>query len=93
MKKAERISQKVIPSFIPKPYAASDAIRILNTAQAAFYWADGVQPVDIYSSKNRKTGEPCIVYVFLRDEQQDSYDAWVKLKEEQNNELQTDRDG
>lgn len=90
MKSTERTSQKVIPSFIPKPYIAADAIRILNTAQAAFYWADGVEPVDFYLSKNRKTGKPCIVYVFIRDEQQKSYDAWVKLNEEQSNELQAD---
>lgn len=74
-------TNKVIPSFISKPYVASDAIRILNTKQAAAYWANGVQPVDIYSSKNYKTGEPCIVYVFNRSEQLEVYDAWVKNKE------------
>lgn len=82
MKRKERTTNKIIPSFISKPYVASEAIRILNTAQAASYWADGIQPVDIYLSKNRKTGMPCIVYVFLRDEQVESYDKWVRAKEE-----------
>lgn len=84
-------TNKVIPAFIPKPYVAGDAIRILNTKQAAAYWAYGVQPVDIYSSKNYKTGEPCIVYVFRRSEQLEAYDAWVKGKE-QGHEMQTYRD-
>ncbi len=76
-------TNKVIPNFISKPYVASDAIRILNTKQAAAYWASGVQPVDIYSSKNYRTGEPCIVYVFIRSEQLDVYDEWVKNKEKE----------
>lgn len=87
MGETNKISQKIIPSFIPKPYVASDAIKILNPAQAAFYWAHGTKPVDFFLSRNRKTDKPCIVYVFIREEQQKCYDAWVKFNEEINNEL------
>lgn len=76
---------KMISNYIPRPYVAKDAIRILNVEQASFYWDAGVQPVDIYPSKNRKTGKPCIVFAFIREEQKDIYDEWVKQKERSQN--------
>lgn len=65
-------------SFRNKKYNSADAIRILNPKQAAFYWGNGCEPVDIYISKNFDTGDPIIVYIFLRTETKDSgvYDSW-----------------
>lgn len=75
---------KVIPNFITRPYVAKNTIRILNINQVSFYWSNGVQPVDIYMSTNKHTGNPCIVFVFDREEQLDVYDRWVKMKNDNN---------
>lgn len=70
-------------SFKNKRYSSADAIRILNAKQAAFYWANGCAPVDVYISKNFDTGEPLIVYIFSRQATQDTgvYDSWCKRKQ------------
>lgn len=69
-------------SLRDKTYETKDAIRILNPKQAAFYWGNGCPLLDIYISKDYKTGEPVIVYIFNRDETQSSgaYDAWCRNK-------------
>lgn len=66
-----------------KAYKISDAIRILNPKQAAFYWSNHVEPLDIYLSKNFTTNEPVIVYIFSRSQTVDSgvYDAWCRNKD------------
>ena len=71
-------------SYRSKKYSAKDTIRILNPRQAAYYWGNGCEPVDIYISKNYETGEPIIVYIFLREETQSTgvYDEWCRRKVE-----------
>lgn len=65
-----------------KTYNSKDSIRIINQKQAAFYWGNGCDLLDIYLSKNYETNEPLIVYIFNRQETIDSgvYDAWCKNK-------------
>lgn len=69
-------------SFKNKKYDSVDAIRILNGRQAAYYWANGCEPVDIYISKNFETGEPLIVYIFSRKMTKETgvYDSWCNRK-------------
>lgn len=70
--------------YVGKPYRVTDAIRILNQKQAAFYWENGVLPVDIYPSKDFETGEPIIVYVFIKDETKKLYTTWIDRKNQTN---------
>ena len=69
-------------NFRNTKYKDSDAIRILNQKQAAFYWGKGLEPLDIYPSKAFDTGEPVIVYVFSRSQTQETgvYDEWCTRK-------------
>lgn len=56
-------------------------ICIINPKQAAFYWGDkGIHPYDIYPSKENKTGQDIIVFVFNRDETYDAYQEWVNRR-------------
>ena len=53
-------------------------ICIINPKQAAFYWGDkGIKPHDIYPSKENKTGQNIIVFVFNRDETYNAYQEWM----------------
>ena len=60
-------------------YDEHDSVRILNVKQAAFYWGErGIKPISIYPSKNFKTGELCIVFIFSKSQTQEAYDLWCK---------------
>ena len=65
-------------SYKNKHYDATESLRILNPRQASFYWSRGVEPLDIYLSKNFETGDPMIVYVFSRKDTQELYGEWCK---------------
>lgn len=75
----------MIKSNYRKEYAAGDLIKILNSTQAAFYWLNGISPLDNYPSKDYKTGKPVMVYVFKRSDTKDVFDLWCKQKETQFN--------
>ena len=51
-------------------------IPIVNPKQAAFYWHNGVKPIDIYPSEDPHTSTPIIVFVFKRDETYSLYKEW-----------------
>ncbi len=59
-----------------KQYNSNDTIRLLNSRQAAFYWSKGIEPLDIYLSKNFETNEAIIVYIFSREATKDLYSEW-----------------
>lgn len=69
-------------NFRNKKYKDDDNIRILNPKQAAFYWHNRLEPLDIYPSTTFDTGEPVIVYVFSRSQTQETglYNEWVERK-------------
>ena len=70
----------IVGKFSKKLYHAKDAVRILDPYQAALYWANGVEPLDIYSSRNHKTGKAVIVFVFKKDETKELFDLWCQCK-------------
>mgnify|MGYP007104057047 CR=1 FL=1 len=61
-----------------KSYSPSDVVRIINFRQAAAYLAHGAELLDIYPSKDFKTGEPLLVYIYNRKETTPLYDLWCK---------------
>lgn len=71
-------------NFRNKKYKDSDTIRILNPKQAAFYWDNKIEPLDIYPSTAFDTGEPVIVYVFSRSKTQDAYEKWCNRRNMEN---------
>lgn len=69
----------LISSLTKKYYDENDSIVILNIRQSAFYWRNkGIQPLAIYPSNDRKTGEPIIVFVFSKSKTQEAYQEWLK---------------
>ncbi len=62
-----------------RDYSSYDNIRILNAKQAAYYWENGVEPLDIYLGST-KLGEPVVVFIFSKKQTQETgvYDAWCR---------------
>ena len=73
---------EVTSDYRNKKYQTTGTVRLLNPKQAAFYWANGVEPLDIYISRNFVTEEPCIVYIFSREDTKDVYEKWLQQKGE-----------
>ena len=77
-KENKEMEKQVKGDFASVLYYPSRAIRILNPLQAAMQWSNGVVPLDIYPSKDYKTQEPILVYVFNRDETNDVFHEWCE---------------
>lgn len=76
------MSDKIKSYLTGKDIDTEDNIVIINPKQAAFYWDSyGIIPVHIYPSKDRKTGESVIVFVFRRSETQDAYQEWISRRQ------------
>ncbi|MBO7518644.1 MAG: hypothetical protein J6T31_05990, partial [Methanobrevibacter sp.] len=60
--------EKIKGQFSNKEYTAKEAIKILDPVQAALYWANGVEPLEIFLSRDFKTNKPLIVYVFKKED-------------------------
>lgn len=60
----------------PRNYKDNEVYRIVNQLQAKMYIKNGVYPIDLYTSID-KNGNDIIVYIFLRDETQEVYKAWM----------------
>ena len=69
---------EVTSEYRNKKYQTTGSIRVLNPRQACFYWANGVEPLDIYLSRNFETNEPRIVFVFSREDTKPLYDKWLE---------------
>lgn len=62
-------------------YDENDAIRLVNTKQCAFYWGvKGIKPLSIYPSKDIKTGENILVYMFSKSKTQEAYKEWIERR-------------
>lgn len=59
-------------------YYSKEAVRILNIYQAIGYLIHGVKLIDLYPSKDKKTGKPILVFVFDKFESREAYDLWCK---------------
>lgn len=59
-------------------YSNDETLRIVNIAQATFYMQNGLLPVDIYPSKDFKTGKDILVFIFNRADSKPLFDQWCK---------------
>lgn len=55
-------------------------INILNIHQGAFFMSEGVELWDCYPSVDRKTGKPCVVFVFVREDTKEAFDKWCNMR-------------
>ena len=60
----------------PRNYTRNEVYRIINPKQIRLYIKNNVYPIDMYASYDDK-GNDVTVYVFLREETKDLYQAWL----------------
>ena len=63
-------------------YVPSDSIRILNIKQAGFYMENSATLLDVYPSKDFKTGDDIVVFVFDKSETFNLYKKWIDRRNE-----------
>lgn len=61
-------------------YDPSKCIRLVNIKQLMFYMKNGVEILDIYTSKDFKSGDDILVYVVDRVASQDIYKKWMATR-------------
>lgn len=61
-----------------KYYIPSKVVRIVNILQSVAYLNNGAQLLDIYPSKDYKTGKPILVFIFNRQDTKNLYDLWCR---------------
>ena len=70
------MKSKVYSSLLENYYYPDECVRVVNQLQAASYWINGCAPVDIYPSRDLRTGQAIIVYVFNREKSKPLYEKW-----------------
>ena len=63
----------------PRDYNEKEVCRILNPKQWKLYIKHNVYPIDIYSSFDNN-GNDVIVFIFLKEETKDLYQAWLNYE-------------
>ena len=63
-------------------YIPADSIRILNIKQVGFYMENSATLLDVYPSKDFKTGDDIVVFVFDKKETFDLYRKWMDRRNE-----------
>lgn len=59
-------------------YFSDDVVRIGNLYQSMAYISNGGELLDIYTSRNRRTNDPILIFVFDRGSVKELYDLWCK---------------
>lgn len=67
----------------PRSYYPEEVVRIVNSKQFKLYVANGIYPIDIYTSMDRKTGKSILVMIFLKEETKEAYDLWCRYELEE----------
>lgn len=62
-------------------YYQADVVRIVNSRQAAAYMEHGAKLLDVYSSRDFKTNDPIVVFIFNRADTKELYDLWCEHKQ------------
>lgn len=73
----------ITPNLHPRSYYSSEVVRIVNSKQFKLYIANGIYPIDIYTSLDRKTGKTILVMIFLKDETKEAYELWCRYELEE----------
>lgn len=65
-----------------KRYELFNTVKILNMNQCMFYMQNGVYPVDIKISENKK-GDKCFVFYYDRDDSKQAYESWCNIRKKE----------
>lgn len=66
--------------FTGKEYDENKSIRLINMTQVAAYMAYGLELLDLFESKDHKTGKHILVAVFDRESTNEAYKLWCEHK-------------
>ncbi len=72
------MENKIKSGFTHKEYSPEKVCRIVNMAQLAAYLEHGVELLDLYSSRDRKTGRPMLVGVVDKKQSYEAYRKWCE---------------
>lgn len=75
-----KMEKKIKSNMTGKEYLISKCVRIINPFQIACYLENGVELLDLYTSRDSKTNRPIIVAIFDREGSYDSYKLWCEHK-------------
>lgn len=62
--------------FTKRTYNTDDVCRIINMHQLASYMENGVELLDLYTSRDYKTNKPILVSVVDKKQSYDAYKKW-----------------
>lgn len=74
------MEEKVYSDFTRREYDPSKCIRLVNYRQLMFYMKEGVEILDLYPSKDFKTGQDVLVYIVNRAESREAYEKWKAMR-------------
>ena len=57
-------------------YFGDDIIRLVNLSQCMAYISNGAELLDIYTSRNRATDDPMLIFVFSKNSTRELYSKW-----------------
>lgn len=60
-----------------KEYDPNECVRLVNVRQLLFYMNHNVEILDIYPSKDLKTGEDILVFIVNKKATQEIYKKWM----------------
>lgn len=60
-------------------YVPEKMVRIVRWKQVAFYMRHGIFPKDFFVSKDYKTKEDILVFLFDREESRSVYEEWKEI--------------
>ena len=63
-------------------YNLFECVRIIYIPQVVFYLEHDVPLLDVYSSKDKKTGKPILVFLFKKEDTKDIYKLWCEENED-----------
>lgn len=71
------MNEFIIPNLRYREYLTEDVIKVVNPKQQKLYVKHGAFPVDMYVDQDKRGYGDILIMVFMRDETQELYDAWV----------------
>lgn len=67
----------ITPNIGYREYLPKEVIRVINPRQQKLYIKHGVFPIDLYTIQDNRSDGDILVMIFLKDETQDLYEAWL----------------
>lgn len=70
----------IYSNLTQRMYDPSECIRLVNYRQLMFYIQKGVEILDLYPSKDFKTGQDVLVFIVNRSDSRSVYEEWKELR-------------